>query len=102
PTVPIHVYPLSLHDALPILRRLVAAIVAMLAVAAGPAPAHEIPDAVKVEAFFRPAGQRLELLMRVPMSALIEVDFPTRGPGYIKDRKSTRLNSSHRTNSYAV
>ena len=65
------------------MRRLVAAIVAMLAVAAGPATAHEIPDAVKVEAFFRPAGQQLELLMRVPMNALIEVDFPTRGPGYI-------------------
>jgi HupE / UreJ protein len=65
------------------MRRLAAAIVAMLAIAAGPATAHEIPDAVKVEAFLRPAGQRLELLMRVPMSALIEVDFPTRGPGYI-------------------
>ena len=31
----------------------------------------------------RPAGDRLELLIRVPLAAMREVDFPTRGPGYL-------------------
>ena len=64
-------------------RRLVAVIAMMLAVALAPAAAHDIPNDVKVNAFLRPAGDRLELLMRVPMQALIEVEFPMRGPGYI-------------------
>ena len=64
-------------------RRLVAVLATMLAVALAPAAAHDIPNDVKVNAFLRPAGDRLELLMRVPMQALIEVEFPMRGPGYI-------------------
>jgi hypothetical protein len=64
-------------------RRLVAATATMLAAALAPAAAHDIPNDVKVNAFLRPAGDRLELLMRVPMQALIEVEFPMRGVGYI-------------------
>jgi hypothetical protein len=64
-------------------RRLIAVIATLLAVALVPAAAHDIPNDVKVNAFMRPAGDRLELLMRVPMQALIEVEFPMRGPGYI-------------------
>ena len=33
--------------------------------------------------FVKPAGNRLQLLVRVPMSAMREVDFPLRGPGYL-------------------
>jgi hypothetical protein len=51
--------------------------------AAAAAAAHEIPTDVKVNAFVRPAGNRLELLIRVPMLALQDVDFPRRGPGYL-------------------
>ena len=47
------------------------------------AAAHDIPNDVKINAFIRPAGNRLELLIRVPLSAMIEVDFPTRGAGYL-------------------
>ena len=47
------------------------------------AVAHEIPSDVKINAFVKPAGNRLELLLRVPMGAMREVEFPTRGPGYI-------------------
>src|SRR6267142_1897714 len=64
-------------------RRLVAVIATILAAALSPAAAHDIPNDVKVNAFLRPAGDRLELLMRVPMQALIEVEFPMRGVGYI-------------------
>jgi hypothetical protein len=48
------------------------------------AEAHEIPADVKANAYVRPAGSRLELLIRVPMAALQEVDFPRRGPGYLE------------------
>ncbi|MET0427504.1 MAG: HupE/UreJ family protein, partial [Microvirga sp.] len=45
--------------------------------------AHEIPASVHVNAFVKPSGGRLELLVRVPMAALQEIDYPTRGPGYL-------------------
>ena len=64
--------------------RAAAALIAMLA---GPwvcvAAAHDVPADVRVNAFLKPAGSRLELLIRVPMVALQEVEFPTRGPGYL-------------------
>ena len=47
------------------------------------AAAHEIPTDVKINAFFKPAGEPAYLLMRVPLAAMIEVDYPTRGPGYL-------------------
>jgi hypothetical protein len=47
------------------------------------AAAHDIPTDVKINAFVKPAGKRLELLIRVPLAAMIEVDMPTRGPGYL-------------------
>jgi hypothetical protein len=45
--------------------------------------AHDIPNDVRVQAFVKPAGQRLQLLVRVPLAAMNEVDFPRRGPGYL-------------------
>jgi hypothetical protein len=45
--------------------------------------AHEIPSDVRINAFVKPEGRKLELLMRVPLLAMQEVDFPTRGPGYL-------------------
>jgi hypothetical protein len=47
------------------------------------ARAHEIPNDVKINAFFNPAGERAYLLMRVPLAAMVEVEYPTRGPGYL-------------------
>jgi len=47
------------------------------------AAAHDIPNDVKLNVFVKPAGDRLELLIRVPLLAMIEVDIPTRGPGYL-------------------
>ena len=47
------------------------------------ASAHEIPSDVKLQAFVRPDGQRLQLLVRVPLAAMREVDIPKRGPGYL-------------------
>ena len=45
--------------------------------------AHDIPNDVRVQAFVKPEGQRLRLLVRVPMAAMREADLPLRGPGYI-------------------
>jgi len=47
------------------------------------AAAHEIPTDVRINAFVKPAGDRLELLIRVPLAAIAEVDFPTRGQGFL-------------------
>jgi HupE/UreJ protein len=47
------------------------------------AGAHEIPADVMVSAFVRPEGQRLRLLVRVPLKAMRDVDFPKRGAGFL-------------------
>lgn len=46
-------------------------------------PAHETPANVTVQAFLKPEGARMRLLMRVPLVAMQEVTFPTMGPGYL-------------------
>jgi HupE / UreJ protein len=55
---------------------------AVLAMASA-AYAHDIPNDVTVQAFFKPSGQRLRLLVRVPLKAMRDIDFPERGPGYL-------------------
>jgi hypothetical protein len=54
----------------------------MLALA-GAAAAHDIPNDVTVQAFFKPSGQRLRLSVRVPLKAMRDIVFPERGPGYL-------------------
>lgn len=55
-------------------------LLALAAAALGGAPAalgaHEIPQRVAVLAFVRAEGTRLELLLRVPLVAMRDVDFP--------------------------
>ena len=45
--------------------------------------AHEVPNDVTVQVFVKPEGERLRLLVRVSLEALQEVEWPTRGPGYL-------------------
>ena len=61
--------------------RLVA--LAALALPAAPRdlPAHEIPERVAVLGFVRAEGSRLELLLRVPLVAMRDLDFPLRPDG---------------------
>ena len=47
------------------------------------AAAHDIPSDVTIQAFVKPAGRRLELLVRVPLNAMRDIDFPRSGAGYI-------------------
>ncbi len=45
--------------------------------------AHEIPSDVTIRAFVKPEGERLYLLLRVPLAAMRDIDFPKRDPGYL-------------------
>ena len=47
------------------------------------AAAHEIPSDITVQALVKPEGQRLRLIVRVPLRAMRDVNFPTEGPGYL-------------------
>jgi hypothetical protein len=65
-------------------RRVTLALAGLLAALGPPgASAHDIPGDVRVMAFVKPEGQRLRLLVRVPLAAMREVDVPLRGPGYL-------------------
>ena len=65
-------------------RSLPAALFAGLALAMATASwAHEIPTDVTVQAFVKPEGSRLVLLLRVPLEAMRDVEFPLRGQGYL-------------------
>jgi hypothetical protein len=56
-----------------------------MVLAAGPSRvfAHEIPSDVVVQAFVRPEGNRLHLLVRVPLAAMRDVNVPVRADGYL-------------------
>src|SRR5215467_7430268 len=61
--------------------RLAAALVLVVVVAwATPtvAGAHDIPADVTIQAFLKPDGHRLRLLVRVPLEALRDLSVPTR------------------------
>jgi hypothetical protein len=45
--------------------------------------AHEVPTEVLIRVLVKAEGSRLRVLIRVPMAAMQDVDFPTRGPGYL-------------------
>src|SRR5579863_5116074 len=48
-----------------------------------PAFAHDIPNDVTVQMFLRPSGDKLDLLVRVPVKSMRDIDFPKIGPGYL-------------------
>ncbi|HZR18066.1 MAG TPA: HupE/UreJ family protein [Verrucomicrobiae bacterium] len=45
--------------------------------------AHDIPADITVQAFLKPEGARLRVLLRVPLKAMRDVEFPLRGPAYL-------------------
>lgn len=47
------------------------------------AGAHEIPNDVTVQAFVKPQGQTLRLLVRVPLTAMRDINFPEITGGYL-------------------
>ena len=60
-----------------------AAAVALILAAPAVPTAHDIPTDVTVRAFVKPEGDRLRMLIRVPLEAMLDVNFPLYGPGYL-------------------
>jgi len=68
----------------PTVRRTAAILVALVLLLPSWPEAHEIPADVTVRAFVKADGDRLRLLVRVPLQSLRDYDFPLRGPGYLE------------------
>jgi HupE / UreJ protein len=64
-------------------RLLLAGAAILLAAAGLPLWAHEIPTDVRIVAFVKPEGARLRVLVRVPLLAMRDIDFPRRGAGFV-------------------
>jgi hypothetical protein len=56
---------------------------AALLLAASAAQAHDIPSDVTAQVFLKPDGQVLHLLVRVPLVAMRDFNFPERPDGYL-------------------
>jgi hypothetical protein len=65
------------------MRRFFAAVAILLGAVLGPAIAHDIPGESRIHAFAKPEGERLHVLLRVPLELLMNLDLPKRGPGYL-------------------
>jgi hypothetical protein len=63
--------------------RPVAAALLIATPAVRPAAAHEIPNRVTVHVFAKAESGRLRVLVRAPLEAMRDVDFPQRGLGYL-------------------
>ncbi|HEX2542238.1 MAG TPA: HupE/UreJ family protein [Caldimonas sp.] len=62
-------------------RRALVALVLLLALL--PAWGHDIPGETRVHAFAKVERDRLHVLLRIPLSLLLNVDLPKQGPGYL-------------------
>ena len=60
-----------------------ALLLAALIVLAAPIFAHDIPSDVTVQAFVKPQGQTLRVLMRLPLKAVMDVEFPHRERDFV-------------------
>jgi hypothetical protein len=45
--------------------------------------AHDIPSDATVQLFFKPVGNHLNILVRVPLKTMRDMEFPERGQGYL-------------------
>ncbi len=66
------------------MRRTAAIVVALVLLLPSWPEAHEIPADVTVQVFVAPEGGMLRLLVRTPLFAMREFDFPVRDPGYLE------------------
>jgi hypothetical protein len=69
-----------IHNSSSAKNRLLAVPVLLFALSA---QAHDIPNDVTVQAFLKPQGHTLSLLVRVPLRAMRDINFPERGGGFI-------------------
>jgi hypothetical protein len=66
-------------------------LIAALLVLGFAASAHDIPNDVTVQAFLKPEGTQARLLVRVPMKAMRDVEFPERPPGFLDFERLDRV-----------
>ncbi|HYL82687.1 MAG TPA: HupE/UreJ family protein [Candidatus Angelobacter sp.] len=60
-----------------------------------PLAAHDIPSDATVQMFFKPTGNHLNILVRVPLKTMRDVEFPERDRGYLDfDRVDPTLRES--------
>jgi hypothetical protein len=64
-------------------RRTAFALLSLLLFSLATASAHDIPNDVTIQAFLKPTGDKLYLLVRVPLNAIRDVDFPSRKEGFL-------------------
>lgn len=69
---------------------LVVALVLLLAFPSRPY-AHDIPSTVSLVAFVRPAEHTLRVVLRAPLEAMRDVNFPVYGPGYLDIERAQPL-----------
>ncbi|MEO8335457.1 MAG: HupE/UreJ family protein [bacterium] len=74
----------------PIRRAGLAAALALAVVLGAPRvlDAHEIPSRVNVIAYVKPAGNTMHVVLRVPLEAMRDVEFPLRSQGFLDIGKS--------------
>ena len=70
--------------------RAAALLMVILLVATIPVSTHDIPNDVTVQAFVKPEGPRLQLIVRVPLRAMRDIDFPKRGAGNLDIPRADR------------
>ncbi|MGI4937572.1 MAG: HupE/UreJ family protein, partial [Janthinobacterium lividum] len=56
---------------------------ALLLASMQPAAAHDMPNEVRVHVLIKPEGNRLAVLVRIPLEIMLNIDFPKEGPGYL-------------------
>lgn len=64
---------------------------ALVAILAVPLDAHDIPSRVALMAFVKPEGHRLRIVLRAPLEAMRDVNWPSRGLGYLDLDKALPL-----------
>ena len=60
----------------------------LLAAVACPLTAHDIVGDVKVQAYIKPEGHTMHIVLRVPLKSMRDVEFPMRPPAYLDISKA--------------
>jgi hypothetical protein len=78
-------------------RFLIALLALVFLVPARPS-AHEIPADVLAHTMIRPEGGRMQIVVRVPLATMRDVDWPLAGPGFLQfDRLGTMVEDAATT-----
>jgi hypothetical protein len=72
-------------------RVLTAALVGLSLCAAPSVLAHDIPNDVTIQTFVKPEGRRLRLLVRAPLKAMRDVEYPMLGPDRLDISRADRV-----------